>query len=343
MRRHLFRRSADRNSTTAWTISGRVLPAILIVSGCVDSPTSADEISAPRPLVVATSEPYTQVSAGGDHTCAVKSSGFVTCWGANGSGESTPPLGQTFHHVSASGEHTCGLKTDGSIACWGLNTEGQSSPPAGFEYVQVSSQGRHGCALKTDGSISCWGLSDLPPAQFDFVQVSAAGRHTCALRSNGTLTCWGVILPPPPGNHFVSVSTRRIFGCAINAAGNSRVGARLSLLFRAPVRLLRSALADSTFVPSQRRDRCHAREITRRGKHLLRLVTTSYRSARDAIILAPLQLVDNSTAGAQMPSEKQVHPRTNRRLPIPTVLMPAMRAHPSPLTAPVPRIRTGIR
>ncbi len=38
--------------------------------------------------------------------------------GTNDYGQATPPAG-TFSQVSAGGYHTCGLKTDGTLACWG--------------------------------------------------------------------------------------------------------------------------------------------------------------------------------------------------------------------------------
>jgi hypothetical protein len=69
--------------------------------------------------------PFTQVSVGEDHTCAVRSGpetetgGDIACWGWNLYGEAPPQVTGPFTQVSASRYHTCGLKTDGSIECWG--------------------------------------------------------------------------------------------------------------------------------------------------------------------------------------------------------------------------------
>jgi hypothetical protein len=72
---------------------------------------------------------FSQVSAGGLHTCGVRTDGTLPCWGYNGDGESTPPAG-TFSQVSAAGgSHTCGVRTDGALACWGNNGEGRATPP----------------------------------------------------------------------------------------------------------------------------------------------------------------------------------------------------------------------
>ena len=61
-----------------------------------------------------------QVSAGGEHSCAVLLDGTVTCWGANESGQlgngktspsatPVPVSGITTAVEVAAGEHTCAL------------------------------------------------------------------------------------------------------------------------------------------------------------------------------------------------------------------------------------------
>jgi hypothetical protein len=69
-----------------------------------------------------------QVSAGGWHTCGVKTDGTVACWGWDYYGQASPPAG-TFSQVSVGGWHTCGVKRDGTLACWGDDTYGQATPP----------------------------------------------------------------------------------------------------------------------------------------------------------------------------------------------------------------------
>jgi alpha-tubulin suppressor-like RCC1 family protein len=96
--------------------------------GCEASPPAAC-----RPVEVA-GGPFTTIAAGGNHTCALDSSGVAWCWGGNDQGQlgtgttapSTLPLqvagGQRFVTLSAGEGATCGLATTGLAYCWGRST-----------------------------------------------------------------------------------------------------------------------------------------------------------------------------------------------------------------------------
>src|SRR3990172_3871373 len=69
----------------------------------------------PPPFVLLAPGTVAQVSAGGHHSCALRTDGTVACWGQY---TGATPLAGTFAYVSAGSDHTCGVKTDGTIACW---------------------------------------------------------------------------------------------------------------------------------------------------------------------------------------------------------------------------------
>jgi alpha-tubulin suppressor-like RCC1 family protein len=124
-----------------------------------------------------------QFSAGGYHTCAIKTDGSLWCWGANWYGQlgdGTYTNRETPVQIMSSGVssvalgtyHTCAIKTDGSLWCWGANWYGQLGVGDGTYAnrdtpVQIMSSGvssvalgtYHTCAIKTDGSLWCWGAN----------------------------------------------------------------------------------------------------------------------------------------------------------------------------------------
>jgi alpha-tubulin suppressor-like RCC1 family protein len=87
----------------------------------------------------------TRIAAGGDHTCALLTSGALRCWGRNDFGQlgrgNTANLGDnetvfsagnvdlgpgvTVKDLALGGFHTCALLATGAARCWGRNTEGQ--------------------------------------------------------------------------------------------------------------------------------------------------------------------------------------------------------------------------
>ena len=135
---------------------------------------------------------FTQVSGGGNHTCALASDGSVQCWGDNSVSQASPPTG-SFTHISAGSSHTCALASDGSVQCWGDNSVSQASPPTG-SFSHISAGSSHTCALSTDGSVLCWGHNNFgqaSPPTGSFVRLEANFDQTCAGRLDGTFQCWG--------------------------------------------------------------------------------------------------------------------------------------------------------
>ena len=171
---------------------------------------------------------FSSVSAGLDHTCAVKREGTIVCWGNNQHGQARPPAGQ-FTSVSAGSgileKHTCGIKADLTIVCWGDNDYGQSTPPEG-SFLTVGAGKHYTCGVRVDGTVACWGQIyeelDMLSAN-KFLSVSAGGFHTCGVRVDGTVACWDrnhEEQVTPPVTKFLSVSAGGNHTCGVKTDSN---------------------------------------------------------------------------------------------------------------------------
>jgi alpha-tubulin suppressor-like RCC1 family protein len=116
------------------------------------------------------------------HTCAVRSTGAVACWGDNAYGQlgngstmdSGTPVAVSMltgaTAVAVGAYHTCAIAM-GSVYCWGRNNGGQlganpatvtqSTTPlvvAGISMAtSIAAGATHTCAVHGTGSVSCWG------------------------------------------------------------------------------------------------------------------------------------------------------------------------------------------
>jgi alpha-tubulin suppressor-like RCC1 family protein len=130
------------------------------------------------------------------------------------------PGGQSAEGVSAGRNHTCAVLSSGGVTCWGSDSNGQlgngaptadvTQPPSAIALpagaVAVATSANHTCAVLTTNALYCWGDDDsgqigtaganadaaTPVSVLSNVEAVALGdNHTCALLTNGSVTCWG--------------------------------------------------------------------------------------------------------------------------------------------------------
>jgi alpha-tubulin suppressor-like RCC1 family protein len=156
--------------------------------GTVGSPAASAS-----PVAVVGLTDAISVAAGARHTCAVRATGAVMCWGSDAAG--------------ALGDGTIGSPTN------------QATPVAvvGLTAASAVSTGTdHSCAIE-GGAVRCWGSdvshqlgadwpspgtpSASPVTQalfFDATAVTVGGNRTCVLDASSTVRCWGGEASGPP-------------------------------------------------------------------------------------------------------------------------------------------------
>ena len=153
---------------------------------------------------------YVDVTAGTNHTCAVRTSGIVDCWGSDSHGQSSVPMqlrveldspsqpavigldgGLTtledarqgrFHSIEAGENYTCAINAEGGALCWGASIGANPS-----EAETESDAGTGGTGEAAVSSLDFFGGTytggqEYPPAG-EYTQISAGRWHACAIHT----------------------------------------------------------------------------------------------------------------------------------------------------------------
>ena len=151
-------------------------------NGQLGDGTQTDHLSPKRITAV---DDWTSVAAGGEeensHTCAIRGTGALYCWGYNGTGELGDGTGiqrlspkritavSDWNDITAGALHTCGVRGTGALYCWGgnhVNQLGDGTDTGRLSPVRIT-------------AVADWKL------------VAAGDYHSCAIRGTGALYCWG--------------------------------------------------------------------------------------------------------------------------------------------------------
>jgi len=181
-------------------------------------------------------------------------------------------VGAPVAQISASGNHVCALLTNGNVRCWGRGAEGvlgygntnnigDNETPAsagdvnvGGPVAQIATGPLHTCALLTNGNVRCWGDgsvgalgygntndigdNETPASAGDVnvggpvAQIAVGAFHTCALLTSGAVRCWGLAVDGQLG-----------LGNTNNIGDNELPSSVLPVAF--------AALANGAFTPAQ--------------------------------------------------------------------------------------------
>ena len=145
-----------------------------------------DSLSPLATQVTGLTSGVSKVICGDYFSCAISTSGALSCWGSNAYGQlgdgtfvdklvPTPVSSMTsgVNSASAGSAHVCAIKTDGAVYCWGSNL------------------------LATLGNTKCCNAPSNTPVQVNLgspntaTVVAAGAGHTCAVRTTGGTFCWG--------------------------------------------------------------------------------------------------------------------------------------------------------
>ena len=187
-------------------------------------------VEAKTPIDVLNVTDAIALAAGNSHTCIVRQSGTVSCWGqgifgqlGNAKTDDSPvpvdAIGiDNAVDVSCGSTFTCALLATGQVSCWGDNSDGQlgdgttiarTTPAVVLQLdnaIAITTAMQHACAVVQGGAVKCWGTntdgqlgngnttkSYLPTtaSATGALQVIAASDFTCARDGAGQVTCWG--------------------------------------------------------------------------------------------------------------------------------------------------------
>ena len=180
-------RSQDESSITPVGMAGSTAVSSARQVSAISPIQQETDICACEPVPVADISDAVLISAGSNHTCAIRLDRTASCWGANdlgqlGNGSTgifSDESSATPHRtagiadaiwIAAGGDNSCALHLTGAVSCWGNNLYGQLG------------NGRIASASTASPKVA-----DIS----DATSVAAGTFFSCAVRQNASISCWG--------------------------------------------------------------------------------------------------------------------------------------------------------
>ena len=225
-----FRWTSSDSGTAAVTADGLVT-AVAYGSATITATLNGVSSSA-RVTAAPMAGALAALSAGGNNTCALTTTGAAYCWGDNeygqlgiGAGDQwfhTTPLGVagglSFVALSAGGSVTCGLIAGGAAYCWGFGGWLGTAATIGECYSPLRPFPCSPVPVSVDGGLSLASLS-----------------HTCGVTAARAAWCWGFNDKGQLGNgtqtssmapvavagglNFTSVTSAYVSACGVTTDG----------------------------------------------------------------------------------------------------------------------------
>jgi alpha-tubulin suppressor-like RCC1 family protein len=199
----------------------RVVAGLVVVAACSGDPPGPRQVVAAGPsttvlaghrpppaLRPASAAPVIQLTAAGEHACALHADHTVSCWGSNRRGELAARalplvpegLGIVVAHptpfaialadvleVSTGADGTCARRADG-VWCWGTTAPAPERIAGVTDAIAITPS----CAIGMTGETRCWeGMlaADVDSFLADAMDIATHGDRTCVLRVVGEAEC----------------------------------------------------------------------------------------------------------------------------------------------------------
>ena len=135
------------------------------------------------------------VSAGKNHTVALKNDGTVVATGDNSKGQCNTEKWSEITRVSAGGEHTVVIDKNKAVSATGDNNKGQCDVSRWKDIIDISAGELHTVGVENVGRVVATGDNTYGQCDVDewsgIIKVSAGSHHTVGLKLDGTVVAVG--------------------------------------------------------------------------------------------------------------------------------------------------------